>query len=172
MARLYQLTFHGMTFTNSCDLVSLVTLVTSTAANVTDVQVVRWWMGSSDNTLNTAQMLNGQLVFLPATVTIGSGGSAATPAKTDQGDIAAKCTARVGDTTVATTSGTAVTLDEQTFHLYNGYDSAVQGLGPFAISKSITAAGTTVCWRVNSTAVQGTPKASGGLTFTEAGLGA
>lgn len=41
-----------------------------------------------------------------ATVTNGSGGSAPTPIPTDDGDAAAGFTARVGDATVATTSGT------------------------------------------------------------------
>lgn len=49
---------------------------------------------------------------LPATFTVGSGGSAVTPAPMDSANVAAGCTTRCNDTTVATTSSTAVTLEE------------------------------------------------------------
>lgn len=53
------------------------------------------------------------ILYLPATVTVGSGGSAVTPASIDQiMTVAAGFTARCNDTTVATTSGTAVTIEE------------------------------------------------------------
>lgn len=48
----------------------------------------------------------------PATVTVGSGGSAVTPVTMSSPDAAAGFTARCNDTTVATTSGTAVTHEE------------------------------------------------------------
>lgn len=48
----------------------------------------------------------------PATVTDGSGGSAVTPQTLDSADAAAGATARCNDTTVATTNGTAVTIEE------------------------------------------------------------
>lgn len=49
---------------------------------------------------------------LPATVTPGSGGAAITPQLLDENDAAAGFTARGNDTTPATTSGTAVTLED------------------------------------------------------------
>lgn len=49
---------------------------------------------------------------LPATFTVGSGGSAVTPVPYDGDDTAAGFTARCNDTTVATTSGTAVVCEE------------------------------------------------------------
>lgn len=49
---------------------------------------------------------------LPATFTVGSGGSAVTPAPMDSANVAAGCTTRCNDTTVATTSGTAVVIEE------------------------------------------------------------
>lgn len=52
------------------------------------------------------------IIRLPATVTSGSGGAAATPVPMDSVDTAAGCTCEVNNTTVATTSGTAVTLEE------------------------------------------------------------
>lgn len=52
------------------------------------------------------------IIRLPATVTSGSGGSAVTPATTDSADAAAGAACECSNTTVATTSGTAVTLAE------------------------------------------------------------
>jgi len=54
---------------------------------------------------------------LPATVTSGSGGSAPTPAPLDSADVAAGFTAETKNTTVATTSGTAITIDEMGWNL-------------------------------------------------------
>jgi len=58
---------------------------------------------------------------LPATVTSGSGGSAATPQKMMRGDAAATATARTNDTTQATTSGSASVLHSDVFNTVNGY---------------------------------------------------
>lgn len=52
------------------------------------------------------------VIRLPATVTSGSGGSSATPAPMDSADAAAGMACETNNTTVATTSGTAVTLAE------------------------------------------------------------
>jgi hypothetical protein len=52
------------------------------------------------------------IIRLPATVTASSGGSSITATPIDSADSAAGFTARAGDSTVATTSGTAVTLAE------------------------------------------------------------
>lgn len=49
---------------------------------------------------------------LPATFTSGSGGSAPTPAPMDSADVAAGFAAECNNTTIATTSGTIVTLEE------------------------------------------------------------
>lgn len=49
---------------------------------------------------------------LPATFTVGSGGGAVTPQPMDSADVACGATVRCNDTTVATTSGTAVVLEE------------------------------------------------------------
>jgi hypothetical protein len=62
------------------------------------------------------------LIYLPATVTVGSGGSAPTPAPLEVNDTAASFTARVNDTSKATTSGTAVTLDSDGMNNRIGYD--------------------------------------------------
>lgn len=49
-----------------------------------------------------------ELIYVPATVTVGSGGTAPTPSPLAVNDAAAGFTARVNDTTKATTSGTLV----------------------------------------------------------------
>lgn len=56
---------------------------------------------------------------LPATVTSGSGGSSATPVAMDSADSSAGFTAEVGNTTVATTSGSAVILGEYGWNIRN-----------------------------------------------------
>lgn len=58
---------------------------------------------------------------LPATVTAGAGGSAGTVNKTRSGDAAATVTARVNDTTQATTSGTAADVVDDVYNPVNGY---------------------------------------------------
>lgn len=52
------------------------------------------------------------VIRLPATVTGGSGGSTVTPSPMDSADAAAGATTKCNNTTVATTSGTAVTIEE------------------------------------------------------------
>lgn len=49
-----------------------------------------------------------EIIYLPATVTVGSGGNSFTPSTFLVNDAAAGATTRINDTTVATTSGTAV----------------------------------------------------------------
>lgn len=56
---------------------------------------------------------------LPATVTSGSGGSSPTPVPVDSADSAAGAAVEVNNTTVATTSSTAVTLAEFGWNLRN-----------------------------------------------------
>ncbi len=60
------------------------------------------------------------VIALPATVTVGSGGSAVTPVDTDdRANTTAGFTARVHDTTLATTSGSAVTKEEFGWNVRN-----------------------------------------------------
>ncbi len=59
------------------------------------------------------------VIRLPATVTSGSGGSAVTPAPMDSADAAAGAACECGNTTVATTSGTSVTLAELGWNIRN-----------------------------------------------------
>lgn len=66
--------------------------------------------GTADAGDAQEELLRIEIIRLPATVTVGSGGSAPTPGPVAVNDSAAGFTGRVNDTTVATTSGTAVTL--------------------------------------------------------------
>lgn len=59
------------------------------------------------------------IIRLPATVTSGSGGSSVTPVPMDSGDAAAGFTAEAGNTTVATTSSTAVIIEELGWNVRN-----------------------------------------------------
>ena len=52
------------------------------------------------------------IMRLPATFTGGSGGSTITPATMDSADAACGATTKCNNTTVATTSGTAITIAE------------------------------------------------------------
>lgn len=165
MGRLYRVTFENILVAAPQDLVAL--YLPTSAGNFKQIDLLRYWLGATNTTLPTAQMLQVRLRWLPATVTAGSIGNAATPILEDQGDSAAKCTARVNDTTKATTNGTAVILDEQTCHIYNGFDSASTGQDPFPLPNNSTAAQAAV-FELLST-VSGTVNLSGGIEFSEAG---
>lgn len=58
------------------------------------------------------ESLRISIIRLPATVTSGSGGSAPTPQTVDSHAAASGFTAEVNNTTIATTSGTLVTVEE------------------------------------------------------------
>lgn len=64
--------------------------------------------GTADAGDAQEELLQLELIYLPATVTVGSGGTAPTPVPKAINDTAASFTARVNDTTKATTSGTAL----------------------------------------------------------------
>lgn len=66
--------------------------------------------GTADAGDAQEELLRIEVIRLPATVTVGSGGAAATPNPLMTNDTAAGMTARVNDTTVATTSGTALNM--------------------------------------------------------------
>jgi hypothetical protein len=70
-------------------------------------------------TQTAVENLELSVKHLPATVTAGSGGTAPTPVP--GGGVAATFTARVNDTTPATSSGTTVYPHVDIFNLVNGY---------------------------------------------------
>jgi hypothetical protein len=63
------------------------------------------------------ELLRVEIIRLPATVTASSGGTAPTPTPVSPNDAAAGFTARVNDTTIATTSGTALTEHADGFNV-------------------------------------------------------
>ena len=63
-----------------------------------------------------------RLKRLPATVTVGSRGTAPTIGKVDGGDAAVQSAVRANDTTQATTSGTAVILPTWQWQVLNQFD--------------------------------------------------
>jgi hypothetical protein len=65
------------------------------------------------------EALRISIIRLPATVTSGSGGSSVTPAPIDSADAAAGATCEANNTTVATTSGSAVTIEEFAWNIRN-----------------------------------------------------
>ena len=66
--------------------------------------------GSADAGDAQEELYRIEMIRLPATVTAGSAGTAPTPNPLSTNDAAAGFTSRVNDTTVATTSGTALQL--------------------------------------------------------------
>lgn len=68
----------------------------------------------------TVQNLRWRIRYLPSVVTAGSAGSAGTVKPILPGDAAATITARINDTTQATTGGTAVDLWDDVFNTING----------------------------------------------------
>lgn len=77
--------------------------------------------GTADAGDAQEELLRLEIIHLPATVTVGSGGTAPTPGPQWPADAAAGFTARVNDTTVATTSGTAITKHYDGFNVRIGW---------------------------------------------------
>jgi hypothetical protein len=69
----------------------------------------------------TVQNLKISLKRLAAAVTSGSGGSTGSPVKMTRGDASPTVTARVNDTTQATSASSSVKLLDDVFNIVNGY---------------------------------------------------
>lgn len=155
MPRAYIVSFENVTISAAQDLVSVKGSTGKTC------RIKRVWLGMTNTTIQTAQGLRLRCRFLPATVTAGSGGSAATPAPVDPGDSAASATARVNDTTQSTTSGTAVVLMTQGVHNFAGLDFSFQNPPVIGLNQQFN-------FELLST-VTGTCAFSGGVEFEESG---
>jgi len=116
MSRIYTVSFDNIAVSVAQDLVQI------KGASNKILRILRRWVGATDTTAPTAQMLRLREQFLPATVTDGTSGSSATPVKHDQSDSAAGFTALVNSTGVATSNATAVTLYATGVHIFNGFD--------------------------------------------------
>lgn len=77
--------------------------------------------GTADAGDAQEELLRLEIIRLPATVTNSSGGASCTPTPVNTNDTAASFTARVNDTTVATTSGTALTEHAEGFNVRVGW---------------------------------------------------
>lgn len=117
MPRRYTVTFSGVTVSAAQDLIQV------TGATGKMIRILRCWVGCVDVTLATGQGMKLRARFLPATVTVGSGGTTGiTPSKVDPGDAAcSSSTCATNNTTQATTNGTAVLLLADGCHLYSGH---------------------------------------------------
>lgn len=120
MPRLYTVQFQNVSVAAAQDLFQIL------GAAGKMLRVIRVEVSNTDTSLATSQMLSFSGVFLPATVTTGSGGSAATPQKVDPGDAQPSFTAMVNNTTPATTSGSAAIVWSGAQHIYNGLDETFQ----------------------------------------------
>jgi len=157
MARLYTMSFEQVAVAAAQDLVSLL------AGASKQMQIIRYWVGCTDTTAPTSQMLALRARTATATLSLGSGGTSGTVVKIDPGDGAASATGHVNDTTKATTSGAFSIVDEQGVYIFNGYDSAIQARPPIPIDVN----GGFV-FELLST-VSGTVHLSGGVDWIEIG---
>jgi len=117
---MYTVNFENVSVTAAQDLVQ----ITGPSAGKI-IKVHRVWLSNVDTSLITGQAVRLRCRYLPATVTVGSGGTTGiTPSKKeDQGDAAcSSTTAATNNTTPATTSGTAVVLMGHGTHLYVPFD--------------------------------------------------
>jgi hypothetical protein len=117
MPRLYRVPFTG-TLTNAggdSDLVSLL------PADDKPIRLVGWILGQTTEIGDAAEeSIRFTVRHMTATVSIGSGGSAVTPVANRPGTtdiVAAGFTARCNDTTVSTTSGTSVIMEELAWNI-------------------------------------------------------
>lgn len=114
MSRIYTVSFSGDIAAADAD----VDLFELLPADDKPIRLVGLVLGQSTEVGDTQEEgIRIDIIRLPATVTSGSGGSAPTPAPIDSADAAAGFTAETKNTTVATTSGTAVTVDRCPWNL-------------------------------------------------------
>lgn len=116
MSRFYTVSSNAVVGAAAMDLA----LIVGAAGKVLKIHRVE--CTSTDAAAPTSGEMNFRCRYLPATVTNGTGGTAPTPAKQDQGDAAATFTARANDTAGASTSGTAVVLWSGAAHVLTGLD--------------------------------------------------
>ncbi len=112
-ARPYSVQFHNVSVSAVQDLIALY----SGASMASELHGVVIGQVTGTSVANLAISVKR----LPASVTAGSGGAAATPQKINRGDGAATATARTNDTSQATTGGTAAVLHADVFNTVNGY---------------------------------------------------
>lgn len=116
MSRIYAVTYQG-TITNAGGDTDLLELL---PADDKPVKLRGLLLSQISEVADAAEEgLRISILRLPATVTSGSGGSAVTPTPMDSADAAAGVAAECNNTTVATTSSTAVALAEIGWNIRN-----------------------------------------------------
>lgn len=109
VGRLYVVSFANVTVSAQQDLIYI-----KPAADKMCI-VEKYKVGVAGGTADAGdaqeELLDIEIIKVPATVTVGSGGGAFTPTPVATNDAAAGFTARINDTTKATTSGTLLALD-------------------------------------------------------------
>jgi hypothetical protein len=157
MPRQYTVTFANVAVSAAQDLV----LITGATGKM--MVILRCWCGVTDVSLASGQGVQVRCRFLPATVTPGTGGTTGiTPAKVDPGDAAcSSSTAGTNNTVQATTSGTAIVLNQDGFHLYSGWSWTPPSSIAIGPSEAFT-------FEMLSTP-SGTVHLSGGVLFQESG---
>lgn len=107
--RLYAVEFHNVTISAQQDLF----YIKPAADKPVYIELVKFAVagGTADAGDAQEELYDIEIIRLPATVTVGSGGSSFTPNPVNTSDTAAAFTARINDTTKATTSGTALNVD-------------------------------------------------------------
>lgn len=109
LGRLYAVTFTNVTVSAAQDLF----YIKPAADKPVYVEMVKLAVvgGTADAGDAQEELYDLRIVRLPATVTVGSGGSAFTPLPLMSADAAAGFTARINDTTIATSSSALQVLD-------------------------------------------------------------
>jgi hypothetical protein len=111
--RLYSVSFTAVSISAVQDLFNII----SGASKITAIHSVEL----AQITQTTVGALRLRFRYVPATVTNGSGGGTATPRPFVVGDAAATFTARINDTTQASSSGTIVDIWSDQWNLLNGF---------------------------------------------------
>jgi hypothetical protein len=109
LGRLYSVNFTAVSVSTDQDLF----YVKPAADKIVLIESVKLAVvgGAADAGDTQEELLDIRLIRVPATVTAGSGGGAFTPQQIADNDAAAGFTARINDTTEATTSGSLEVLD-------------------------------------------------------------
>lgn len=111
--RIYTVSFQNVTISAAQDMI----MVKAGASNPIALLSVN--IGQITATSVANQRIRIQM--LPATVTNGSGGSAATISKWIASDAAASATGRINDTSQATSGGTIIDIWDDTWNIINGW---------------------------------------------------
>jgi hypothetical protein len=116
MGRIYSVTFQG-TVTNAGGDQDLIEIA---PADDKPVKLRGFSLGNVSEVGDAAEEgLRISVLRMTATVTSGSGGSAATPVPTDSADVACGAAVEVNNTTVATTSGSTLNVAEFAWNIRN-----------------------------------------------------